>query len=320
MLAFSSDGKYVLICCSTNGWLWDIPNAKIVCNAQPRLQPFRVGFTNDGIPYYGNYEKYMFWDKHSGETIKELNAPRRQTANGTFMDPFVLSQDASREIVETHVNSNTVFVVMDLKSGRKYPSIPIESQVSLANTEFSQNGKYLVYASQDDHLVIMNTETGAEIGNIKFQPPDNCAFRLPACIHMSSDGTHIALVVSTSDRPFSFINMQGGINIDTALVNTTIRIYETISKKMTGELSLHGTSAKVVFAPDNQTFAVLNDGKAFIYNTKTSKLIQTLTSNDEPITGITFSRDNKYIATGDGVFTLKIWDAKTGKEITTLEK
>ncbi len=320
MLAFSPDGKYVIICGSTNGWLWDLKNAKVVCNAQPRIRPFYAGFTNDGIPYYGNYEKYTFWDKHSGETIKELNAPLRKTSNGTFMDPFMLSQDVSKEIVETHVNSGTVFLVRDLKTGNKYPKLPLESQVSLSDAKFSQNGKYLVFTSQDDHVVIMNTDTGTEINRIAFQPPDNCVYRLAPFVHLSSDGTRIALVVSTSDRPFSLINLQGGINIDTALVNTTVRIYATNSIKMIGELSLTGTVGRVVFAPNNQTFAVLNDGKAFIYNTKTLKLICTLTSNDEPVTGITFSRDNKYIATGDGVFTLKLWDAGTGKEMLSLEK
>ena len=320
MLAFSPDGKYVIICGSTNGWLWDLQNAKVVCNAQPRIRPFYAGFTNDGIPYYGNYEKYTFWDKHSGETIKELNAPLRKTANGTFMDPFMLSQDASKEIVETHVNSRTVFLVRDLENGKKYPKLPLESQVSLSDAKFSQSGKHLVYTSQDDHLVIMNTSTGTEINRITFQPPGNCLYRLAPFVHLSSDGTRIALVVSTSDRPFSSINLQGGINIDTALVNTTIRIYNANSKKMTGELSLTGTVARVVFAPNNQTFAVLNDGKMFIYNTNTLKPLHTLTSNNEPVTGITFSRDSKYIATGDGVFTLKLWDAGTGKEMLSLEK
>jgi|GEM_PF-2058682 len=344
-LAFSPDGKLVVVSGRYLLRLWDIQNAKPVCslksgnnstqnstvNYMPApMNSFRVGFTRDGVPYYGDYEKEVFCDKHTGEIIKELSVTAGKNNDGTqIISPFILSQDASRQIIGYNDKSYTSFQVKDPNTGRIYSTITAKHFIEINSINCSQNGKYLLYPLDDSQLAVVDTDTGAQIRKYTHEPIVNgdtytsyrtTTVRSFVCVSPDSKYAGISRTSTLLPIPDSSRPVDPNAVVDYTSSNSSLVIYSKDSVKPIFHLTLSGLIINVVFAPDNKSFAVLYNGKALIYDLKTLKVIRTLLSDNEPIMAIAFSLDNNKIATVDGKCTLKIWDAKTGKETLSLER
>jgi WD40 repeat protein len=346
-LAFSPDGNLVSVFGSSIMRLWDITSAKPVCSMKlekdspplwspdytyPLMNSLRAGFTRDGVPYYGNHGRYLFCDKHSGDFIRELSAPDYKAKDGgMIVHPYALSQDASSQIVCTDTKTNSIFEVKAVGIGnKKYSTITTERRIGIDFTYISQDGKYFIYPVNDSELALIATDTGSEVVRFIHEPiadgdsyTSSGTYTTRSFVSLSPDSKYAALYTTTAETPTSNTNQIGGQNgivIDSASSISSVNIFSRNKTTPLFKAVFKGLILNVVFSQDNTTFALLYNGEALIYDTKTLKVIHVLYSDHEPIMAIAFSPDNKRIATIDGKCTLKIWDAKTGKEVLSLEK
>ncbi len=85
---------------------------------------------------------------------------------------------------------------------------------------------------------------------------------------------------------------------------------------------------QVIVSPDGSTFAsIADDMVCKLWDAKTGKMIRELRGHKEKtpndfnsmLYAVAFSNDGKYLATGDKVGHIVVWNPQTGKEETTLE-
>jgi WD40 repeat protein len=96
-----------------------------------------------------------------------------------------------------------------------------------------------------------------------------------------------------------------------------------------GEAGVTNGVRAVAFSPDGSTFVASNAaGLAAVHDAETGQVLLTLRGHSpgqsgetiiNGITGAAFSPDGKLIATASDDLTAKIWDAKSGSELMTLE-
>ena len=75
-----------------------------------------------------------------------------------------------------------------------------------------------------------------------------------------------------------------------------------------------GVARSVAFSPDGSTIAsASDDAKILLWDTKTKKLLKTLTGHRNLITSVAFSPDGTTLASGSFDTTVRLWETKTGK-------
>ncbi len=167
----------------------------------------------------------------------------------------------------------------------------------------------------DDSFTVFNAQSKTKIRSFKINVNDSPLCNFTSSAYLSSDGKYICILEISEGAP---INTGGGAT--TADSYSIINIYDMKVATPNGKIKLNGIVGKVVFAQNNQTLVILDEGQAYLYSPKKLELIRTLDNKNDPLMDIAYSPSNKYMVTGDGTRRIKIWDAMTGEYIKTLEE
>jgi WD40 repeat protein len=119
-------------------------------------------------------------------------------------------------------------------------------------------------------------------------------------------------------------------DIISASDDKTIRVWDSVSgkekRKILGQIGAgnQGKIYAIALSPNEEFLAVggfINSGngeRIRIYNYKTGKLLKVLKSHANAVLDLSFSKDGKYLISGAGGFTAKIWSTKSFKLLDTI--
>jgi WD40 repeat protein/Leucine-rich repeat (LRR) protein len=115
-----------------------------------------------------------------------------------------------------------------------------------------------------------------------------------------------------------------GKTVASAGTDQTVKLRDVGTGEIRDTLRGHGTSAVngVVYSPNGKLLASAGfDYKICLWNAETGKLVRSLDQNDCRVYGVSFSADNKMLASGGGNFgekgEVKVWDLTIDKAIHT---
>ncbi len=198
---------------------------------------------------------------------------------------------------------------------------------------FSPDGKWVLTASDDGHLRILNFATG----ELRQEPIQHKQAVL--CAEFSTGGDRI--VTGSLDRnAYVWDAVNGrlqatftghkrevvevsfspdGTRVLTASADATARVWDARSGKPIGNpLEHRGPVVHARFAPDGKTILTASDdGKARLWrvDNETFTIVATL-QHEGPVHEAIFSPDGQRVATASEDRTARLWDSKSGKPLT----
>ncbi len=204
------------------------------------------------------------------------------------------------------------------------------------NTAFySNDGKYIVTASDDNTAKIWSSSDGKLVADLKGHTKGiNYASFSPDgkfIVTASRDGT--AKVWHTQDGilAMELKGHRGWVNtaffdssgkyIITASRDSTAKVWRVDNGRVISNLIGHfGTVNKAVFSRDGNYIATASlDGTARTWKRSNGELVAVLKGHSETIYDINFSPDGKYIVTGSYDNTAKVWKADSGLMLLDLK-
>jgi WD40 repeat protein len=266
--------------------IWDAEKGREVLS----LKGYRHGVTSVGWSPDGKHivssdeETVKIWDAEKGQDLLALKGHRDD------VNSVVWSPDSRR--IATGGSAGELKVWNLQKRGN--PLTLTVHQGGVSSVAWSPDGKSIVSPSWDKTVKIWDADSGRECR--AFTGHDAEVYG----VAWSHDGRRIASVGDES----------------------TVRVWD--AQKCEGILTLEGGDKRVysvVWSPDDRYLAsVSDDGRARVWELDTGRQLFALEISDPqycPL-GVAWSPDGKRIAgsTGRGV---KVWDAKQGQELLTLE-
>ncbi|OWK39339.1 PQQ-binding-like beta-propeller repeat protein [Fimbriiglobus ruber] len=188
----------------------------------------------------------------------------------------------------------------DVTSGK--PIAEIESLPKQAGATgamlFSADGKQLVLGRGDGTVTLHNPATG----------------KLTATLRVGSDAAW-ALALS-SDGKTQAVGGQGP---------TGVQLWDIAEEKVRATIPVgQFYVAALAYSPDGKTLVAgtgrdhETPGELVVWDVTEGKIKDRWKGHDGPVVSVHFSRDGQYVASGARSSDIKLWDAKTGKELREL--
>ena len=329
-VAFSPDGKSIV----TSSYdkfikIWNIDTGEEIQNMKWKVNSVAIEavFSPDGKYIVSGHVsgKIKIWDVKTGDGIKSWNG------HNSYLISVAISQDGLR-IVST-ANDATI-KIWDMESN--------ETQNMKTRVDwcvFSQDKKLIAYPNEEDVIEIYNIETEQKIKleeregvvNDLIFSPDGKYFAASSAI--DGDGTLIIWNTETGKVEHSLVGhtdwitsidySKDGKHLITSAWDRKIIIWdtETGDSIKTINVIMPGYAQSVRYDHDVKTIVQTQRGSKdiYLYDVDTYELIRTLSGHQTAVGGASYSSDGKYIASTDNNKTTKIWNAKTGDVIQTVE-
>jgi WD40 repeat protein len=235
------------------------------------------------------------WDAETGEELRVIEAHTAPILGAA------LSPDATRALSACIDNSVRLW---DVASGRHLQQMSHQfnvaqhvafSPTSQARVAFGPQGQALS-GGGDGTMKLWNLESGERAGNFTF----------------NSDPRFAASVVVA-------YNEQTGL-VATSGYNQPIRLWDLETGKVVRTIPIIGNVYhNVCFSADGKRLAACSDSRPRIYDVQTGE--ELLQIEGVAVLSLAFSPDGKRLVTGGdwGDHTVRVWDAKTGKELRKYE-
>jgi len=280
----SPNGKY-FISLSENGRpkIWEVLTGKLIYTLHDSLISV-ANFSPDGkyIITRSWDRKIKIWNSYSSQLIYNINAESAQ-----------FSPDMKNIAIGC---KDSVLKIIDVNTWQTLYTIKRNTYFSVLN--FSPDGKFLITTSlhpkrlEDLYIFIWKTATGEVLDSLALHPPSYANF--------SPDGKYIVTG------------------------HHEIRIWDASTRKPLSDLKAFGIGGPY-FSPNGKYVITMSDyysTSAKIYETFTSRLIDTLEGHSGSIQSANFSPDSKYfvtVSTYDREQSVKIFESATASLKQTLE-
>ena len=301
-LVFSPDGKTLACGASDRSCILDCSSGKVLHQLPGR--PWELRFSQDGaVLIYSSSQKLHFFDMATGKHLHDrpgelgydpalaISPDGRYLASGSWTDPHVNFWD---------VATGRLLRQLSLKGEKRY----------VRNLGFSADGKTLVASQGMGFLQYWDVATGEERRVVQLQNSEISNRNSPYFykLHVSPDGEH----VRTLERTFRQATVLG--------------TWETKSGSLLYKHDFPGEIRDGILSLDgNNVTLPLKDGLSIIDPVSGTVILHIPKSaTSGPITA---SRDGRFIAgikeanngKPEAPVTIAIWEATTGKEISTLK-
>ncbi len=309
----------------------------------------KLVFSPDGkLLATGTYRSntIKLWETATNRKLRDLSGTGQTTV---AMAPAIAFSRDSR-LVAASVSDNSAYV-WDVMSGRELQKLGGGAQGSI----MASIGIYFVAFASDNRLVtvsdairLWDVSNGSELRTVELKELNIVGINgFEGGITLSPDGTQLLLVTQESDSEIRVIDLAGGrearriklpesridslqlaFNPDGHMLaagihNNRLKLWDLTAKK---DQELGPTSKEfcpVKFSRDGRLVALSDNYTVKVWDTASAR---ELTSVKVPNSGafpqsdafISFSDDGKRIATGGFDTDIILWEAETGKRLTSL--
>gem|GEM_PF-2302915 len=320
VVGFSPDGTQLLTGCADGSLtVWDRHNEIALLKIPCSEEVSSASFSPDGKTVLSACEfgPVRLWDSIS---------PRYAVTVPQWADPELdISPDGTKS---AGFLSGSGVLVSDLKSGKTIITLKGGDNVGFAR--FSPDGRTLVTIGDDKIARVWSISTGRML--IDILNVDNDAEISPnskQLVTILANGT-AAIFDIPSGRKVATVSGQRNVRSvafspdgrRVATIGSTI----TISDADTGQPmeTLKGDSSGGIhpsFSPDGAQVVIASntDNYAEVFDTKSGNRLTTLRGHRQALNSAVFTGDGRRIATTSTDWTLKLWDAQTGRDLATFE-
>jgi WD40 repeat protein len=205
---------------------------------------------------------------------------------------------------------------------------------SILFADWTEDGRFLVTASQDELVRLWDLHTGSRIASLRghtdtvttarFSPDDS------QILTASADHTARLWEVATLEEIMVFQGHTGkvtsaafspdGQQIITTATDETARVWDATTGETLLVLEGHERGVQyATFSHDGQQIATASwDHTARLWDAETGEELAVLANHEDMVEHVAFSPDDQYLATTSWDHTARLWDTHTGQEIFTL--
>jgi len=267
------------------------------------------------------------YDTSTGELVRELKHEKTQVYSASF------SPDGERL-----ATSMLSYVKMwDLKTGEEIRTLKGHvERPPVPSVTYSPDGKLLASASWDNHVIIWDAETGAELhklgpgyGGAKYTPYNAVVFspngeELCACsgnktitTWSAADGKQINQWEAHDQTIYAVAYSRDGTRIASAGADGRIRIWNSATGALEFEAMGHRDVVRsLAIGMDDQTLVSAGADqriKRWAVKDQSPSVIKCA----KGVWSSPFSPDGKRIATASSDMSVRVWDSSNGKELAS---
>jgi WD40 repeat protein len=311
-MAFSPDGQSIAVG-SYGGSisLWNVSTGQLRATLQGhRSWVSSLAFSPEGrvLASASGDKTAKLWNTQSGKLLASFDGRR-----SSFLK---LSLSADGRMLATASDEDQSPRLWDTQTGgllQILPRIRELYSVRIGDLEFSPTEPLLAITSYTSVYL-----WDAQTGKLRFSLDDKDLSRIATVlenrrfIERQETRSHV-------DTIYRILFSHDGRLLATGGRDTTAKLWETSTGKLTATLKHDGKVVALAFSPDGEILATgSGDFSARLWSARTSALLATLPHNGT-VWSLSFSPDMKLLATGsDNEKAVKIWEVATGKLIETL--
>lgn len=267
---------------------------------------YTIGFSSDGntIVSAGTDGPVQFWDVNESKLIRTLKQYGTPIAFSPKDDTVVVTannkermenNDGSIHIVDVVDDNLDIVYILDIATGQ--PIKTLYTQYHVNAIDYSADGK--IIATVGSGGVQLWSSTTGELRRTLFNKKEGIH-----CIAFSPDSRTVA--TGNTEGMLQWWDVDSGKNI----------------KTITGHTSFSGPSFRgsIKYSTNGTTIAIVDSREIILWDANTGEYLRRLKRHDRFLTGLSFSPDERTIASSSIDGTVRLWETDTGHLIKVLVK